>query len=68
MTDDEEIPHTEIYQADSFEEIESAVIELLKTTFGASQIYEITENGGVEEKPLDTCAFGYDGLEHLYTN
>ncbi|MGI4872236.1 MAG: hypothetical protein ACRYFX_13800, partial [Janthinobacterium lividum] len=68
MTSDEEIPHTEIYQAEPFEEIAPEVIKLLKTSFNAHRIYEVEEGGKVEEKLLDDCVFGYDGLEHLYTN
>jgi hypothetical protein len=68
MTSELVIPDTEIYQSEPFEVIEAKVIELLKATFAADQLFEIEEGGRVEFKLLDDCVFSYDGLEHLYTN
>jgi len=68
MTGDEEIPHTEIYQADPFDAAIPQPEALLKEIFGLSTVYDIEEFGSVQVKSLPDCAFYYDGLEHLYTN
>ena len=39
-----------------------------RSTFGISSAYEIVEGGAVSFVALDKCVFGYNGLEHMYTD
>ena len=47
---------------------DDAIRQLLAETFGISAGYEIVEGGAVEFLALDKCVFGYNGLEHMYTD
>ena len=60
----------EIYDLDAFIEWfdDDAISRLLSEIFSISAVYEITEGGAVALTELENCVFGYDGLEHMYTD
>lgn len=60
----------EIYDLDAFIKWfdGDAISRLLKETFGISATYEIVEGGEVAFADLEKCVFGYNGLEHMYTD
>jgi len=60
----------EIYDLDTFIEWfgNDGINRLLKEIFGISAIYEIAEGGAVSFIELEKCVFGYNGLEHMYTD
>lgn len=67
MTGDDEIPNTEIYYAELFDDREEEVKGIIKSLY-TDNVFEILEGGAVSSKHLNGCFFGYNGLEHLYTN
>ncbi len=60
----------EIYDQDAFAEwfTKDAICRLLRETFGIASLYEIVEGGAVLLRDLASCEFGYNGLEHMYTD
>jgi len=60
----------EIYDSEAFAECfdNNAINRLLEETFGISTAYEIVEGGAVAFTELEKCVFGYNGLEHMYTD
>jgi hypothetical protein len=60
----------EIYDLDAFSEWfdDDAIGRLLGETFGTIAVYEIVEGGAVTFTTLEKCVFGYNGLEHMYTD
>jgi hypothetical protein len=60
----------EIYDLDAFIDWfdDSAIRRLLEETFNIAAAYEIVEGGAVAFKALEDCVFGYNGLEHMYTD
>ena len=60
----------EIYDLGAFIEWfdDDAIRRLLADTFSISAAYEIVEGGAVAFTELEKCVFGYNGLEHMYTD
>jgi hypothetical protein len=60
----------EIYDQEAFSEwfTDDAIAQLLRDTFGIAAAYEIAEGGAVTFSELEKCVFGYNGLEHMYTD
>jgi hypothetical protein len=60
----------EIYDSDAFNERfdNDGISQLLEETFGIAATYEIVEAGTVTCIELGKCVFGYNGLEHMYTD
>lgn len=60
----------EIYDLDAFIEWfdGDAISRLLSETFGIAAVYEIVEGGAVTFTELGKRVFGYNGLEHMYTD
>ena len=63
-----EIDTVEVYDAEYFHHFDEEVKQVLHDTFNVSTLYEIEEGGTVKLRSLNECVFGYDGLEHMYTN
>jgi hypothetical protein len=60
----------EIYDLAAFIEWfdDDAIKRLLEETFDIASAYEIVEGGAVAVTDLEQCVFGYNGLEHMYTD
>jgi uncharacterized protein YegP (UPF0339 family) len=68
VTNNEIIADTEIYDSDYLKYYVDEVKEILKETLKISSLYEIREDGQINELTLDECDFEYDGLEYIYTD
>ncbi|GAB3726897.1 hypothetical protein GCM10027594_08760 [Hymenobacter agri] len=58
----------EVYDEEYFHHFDDAVKKVLRETFHVSTLYEIEEGGTVRQLTLDECVFGYNGLEHMYSD
>ncbi|RZK23153.1 MAG: hypothetical protein EOO56_06045 [Hymenobacter sp.] len=60
----------EIYDLDAFTGwfADDAIKQLLEVTFCIAAAYEVVEGGAVAFTELEKCVFGYNGLEHMYTD
>lgn len=66
--DSTEADVAEVYEEKYFHHFDDEVKKVLCETFHASTLYEIAEGGIVRLLALNECVFGYDGLEHMYSD